>query len=481
MTHHPKKESGFVTVDGIKFSKQYWDSLTPATQQQLAGTGTPSTGSQVLLPNAQILQRQLEAHGVSAASAAALAKKFGLQPLKVPTTGIGGAAISFTKGIQQAIDELPSSLRPVIQNMLGFNDARLGNTLDERIAAVLPVLGAAQGHIGNVNLSDALLNNQNTTPKRELGSYQGDPSLGQQPALVNSTANEQYSALAGAQNNLSNWGMDTPDMEAVVNNLVAHGVTNLGQIMQNVRQTPTYKALFPGLAEYNSKPGQVHMTENEYRTYSQALQNAAQQYGQVHLNQGQIAKLLNGNVSPAEFSQRVQDIGVQVANADAGTKQILQQQFGINPHHLFAYFANPKEALPDMQRAVASGEIQDYANRVGLGGLRPAGAGQLADMAKLTAAQGNSPLGYGVSQIENSLLTASKDVPLTMSNPGEGRPTVDTNTLIGAQLAGFGGQNQRADQVAVERAAQAKVAPFEKGGGPVSDARGVIGSGSAST
>ena len=478
----PPKKSGFITVNGKRFTTKYWDSLSPSIQQSLTGTSsTTSTGTQLLLPNAHILQNDLEKQGMKPAQAAALAKKYGLQPLKLPTTGVGGATISVTSGLKEAVLALPPALQTVAETRLGFNDARLGHTLDERIAAMLPVLQNAQGHIGNVNLNEAFLNNQNVALKRQLGTYQGNPSLGTQPALINATPNEQYSATAGAQNDLSNWNMDTPDMENLVHHLVASGVTNLGQIMQNVRATPTYQKLFPGLVAYNAKPGQIRMTEPEYRTYSQAIQNAAQQYGQVRLNQGQVGALLNGNVSPAEFQQRVQDIGVAVQNADQGTKAILKQQYGIDPQHLFAYYANPKEALPDMQRAVASGEIQDYANRVGLGGLTPTQGNQLGDMAKLSATQGNNPLGYGVSNIEGSLLTASRDSALLHAAPGANVPTIDTNQLIGTQLAGFGGTTQAGAQLAVGRAEQARTAPFERGGGYDQSTAGVTGAGSAKT
>ena len=301
------------------------------------------------------------------------------------------------------------------------------------------------------------------------------------PAISGSTQYEQYTSIANADNQLQNWGLDTPSMDSLVENLVAKGVVNLNEIMQQVRQSATYKQAFPGLAEYNSRPGQIHMTEAEYRTYSQSLQDSAQQYGGVRLTQAQVAEELLGNVSASEFQQRVQDIGVAVANADPNTKAILQKEYGINPAHLFAYYANPKESLPDMQRAIASGDIQDYASRIGLGGLTVAGAGQLADMAKLAATQGNNPLGVGISSIEGSLLTASKDSALLASNPGAAKPMVNTTALIGSQLPGFGGTTEKAAQTEVERAEQAKAAPFEAGGGFVQSAAGITGIGSAKT
>jgi hypothetical protein len=53
--------------------------------------------------------------------------------------------------------------------------------------------------------------------------------------------------------------------------------------------------------------------------------------------------------------------------------------------------------------------------------------------------------------------------------------------LIGSQVAGFAGTSQPAAQQAVARAEQAKVAPFEKGGGYAEGAKGVTGLGGART
>ena len=102
-------------------------------------------------------------------------------------------------------------------------------------------------------------------------------------------------------------------------------------------------------------------------------------------------------------------------------------------------------------------------------------------MAKLSATQGNNPLGVGVQNIEGSLLTASRDSALTRTNPGQGAPSVTTNQLIGSQLAGFAGTNQAAEQIQVGRAEAERAQPFEKGGGAAEDARGVYGIGSTPT
>ena len=225
------------------------------------------------------------------------------------------------------------------------------------------------------------------------------------------------------------------------------------------------------------------MTESEYRTYSQSVLGAAQQYGvpKGFITQDEIGKLLKGDVSASEFQQRVEDIYSAVSNADSGTKSLLQSQFGVGPGQLLSYFANPNKALPVLQRQVASAEIGDYAKRVGLSGLTLAGEEQLAQQAKLTATQGNNQLGTGVTSIESSLLTASKDAALLSSNPGAQKPLINTNELIGSQIAGFQGTSEVGAQTAVERAEQGKAAPFEGGGGDVQTDKGVVGAGSART
>lgn len=477
---HPK---GSVELGGTWYSPAQRAKMGPGMWSYLEQlySNVSTTASQILLPNSTILENELQREGVSAVEAKRLAKQYGLQPLGIPAAGLNGTTLSMTAGLKVALDKLPPAVLNIVEGRLGFNDTRLGKTIDERIAAVLPVLQAANGHIGNVNLQLALANTTVAAMQKTLGTYAAALASGDRAALIGATASAKYSAEANADSTLTNWGIDTPNMNNLVSKMVAAGVTNQNEILQNIRQTPEYKTAFAGLAEYNAVPGHVHMTEAEYRAYSQSVLGAAQQYGNVNLNQNQIGQLLKGNVSPGEFQQRVQDIGAAVANADAGTKQLLQQWYGINPSHLFAYYANPKEALPDIQRAVASGEIEDYARRVGLGGLTQAGSQQLADMAKLAATQGNSNLGYGVSQIEGALTGAARDAPLLKSAPGAGQPTVDTGTLIGSVLPGFGGTNQLVAQQEVGRAEQAKAAPFEKGGGYSETAKGVSGLGGSPT
>jgi hypothetical protein len=313
-------------------------------------------------------------------------------------------------------------------------------------------------------------------------------------AASTATVSQEQSAYSTVMNYLDKWGLGD------LSNYVMQMITKQGDqliktdsILAAIRgQAPSnlgpaadkamanaYNKAFPGLIQYNNSNIQAHMTEDQYQTYASTIRDVATQYGAPPLSQQQIGELLNHNVSATEYKQRVQDISTSIMNADQTTKNILNQQYGVTNQGLFNYMISG--SLPAEQRQVAGAQIQDYAQRVGLQGLTGGDIQQLGEMARLSSTAGNQPLGYGVSQIQNALLTASRDTQLTGSLPGSNRPTVSTQQLIGSQLAGFAGTNQAAEQVQVGRAEQAAAAPFVKGGGYAETAKGVTGIGSART
>jgi hypothetical protein len=106
-------------------------------------------------------------------------------------------------------------------------------------------------------------------------------------------------------------------------------------------------------------------------------------------------------------------------------------------------------------------------------------AEELASKARLSSTAGNQVLGSGVGQIKGDLAMAAKDQGLLSVTPGGGGEPVDLKTLIGSQVAGFDGTVQQQAATNVQRAEQARVAPFEKGGGYAEGPKGVTGLGSA--
>jgi len=440
--------------------------------------GAIPANTNILLPSKEKLETYFKQTKLDSKSIKAIVDKYAGKPL---VDSVTKTMPTSSHGLVESIASLPGPLGAYMVQATGLENPVFGNDLYVRASKILPFLQAA----GNVDSYNTSLVTQYEAESNALSQANAALTSGDRSVNLSAKVGSIYTAAATAENALVNWGIDTPELDALVINLAKSGMTNSGEIMNQVRATKTYQQAYAGLAEYNAErakngdPLHQAMTENEYRSYAQSVQGAAQQYGNMVLNQQQVGELLKGNVTAPEFNQRMADIGSAVRNADPNVKALLKSEYGITEDHLFHYLAHG--SLPNLQREVANVDIQDYASRVGLTGLSRGNFGQLADMAKLAGTAGNQGLGYGIGQIEQGVLGASRDVTLTKALPGAGTPTVDTKTLIASQLAGFGGINQVAAQTQVARAEEAKVAPFEKGGGYAESAKGVIGLGAART
>lgn len=310
-------------------------------------------------------------------------------------------------------------------------------------------------------------------------------------AMKQASISAQVNAFDNVQNYLEQWGLG--GMADYVKGLVTKDgsyLTNQNALLDAVRNykapngTSPYDQAFPGLRQRNSSlgPGSEHMTEQEYQQYVQQVQGLAGQYAfpQGFITKENIGNWVANNVSPAELEQRMK-YGYEAAqNADARTKQILQQQYGMNMGQLAAYMLDPKHALATIEKQVASATLQGYAQDVGLKGINQKQGEELANMVNVGAGSvGSGDITTRMSGVQSALLQASRDQPLTAKAPGTAGSTIDTNQLIGAQLAGFGGTSQADSQAAVQRAEQSRTAQFQQGGGFEESQKGVIGAGSA--
>ena len=474
--------------------------VTPPWQQSSSNTKTTTTTTKGSTTTTQpdLSSGALTMPAITALQNTGLitrAQAAALQNLEIPTaataSSTGVYTISGTQLIgainsltQSEIDAVPglkglkaSTVQSAIKYAIGLDGPNLapGNSASQRASTVASYLGGT-GDLANIPSPSTMsaFGKAQATITNLTGA--NSPI---NVALSSTTATQKYNVIANVDSTLESWGMNTLAMRNLVQSYASKGIINQNEMLAEIRATKAYNDAFPGLADYNKSTGAVHMSESQYMAYSQGIQNSATQYGAPMPTQAQIATLLNNHVSAAEYQQRVVDVATVVQNADQNTRNILQQQYGIGQPELMHYMINGN--LPSMQRQVAGAEIQDYATRVGLVGLKPQGAEQLAEMARLTSTTGNQALGYGVSQIEQSLLNASRDVNLIKTAPGAGTPMVNTTQLIGSQLAGFAGTSQPAEQVQVARAEQTAAAPFERGGGFVETAKGVTGLGSART
>jgi hypothetical protein len=353
-----------------------------------------------------------------------------------------------------------------------------------------PVVG---GNLGNL-ASGAL------TVKLSGGAGGGitvvpTPASAGNPALYgqsNASAATQTNAFTTIESELQNWGMDSGPLVNRLKKLVfttGNHIVSTGQLNDWLKAQPEYQAAFPGLAKYNdnaAKTGQKPINENQYLSLQNSYTQTARNFDlpQGFLNSQTISKLIEGGVSAKEFEDRIM-MGYEAAKkADPQTKAILQQQYGLSSGDLTAFFLNPKVAESTITQRMASATLQGYAKNVGLD-MSQAGGESLAGMIKtptsnVTGAQ-NPYSTLTLQGAEQAVQKAGQDAQLQKSLPGSGMPTVTADQQIGAQVPGYMGMNQQAEQVQVGRAEQARVAPFESGGGYESSTKGVTGIGSART
>lgn len=320
--------------------------------------------------------------------------------------------------------------------------------------------------------------------KLQLQTLQIEGQQFQSYANATATASSKINADANLKQTLDQWGLS--NLQPLIDNAVFNkNITNAKELMNMIRTTKEYKDSFQGLVEHNKNAVQ-QMTEAQYLAASQSMMNTAQAAGlpDAFFTQAEIGKLIGGQVSPAEFSRRIAEGYNAVAALPQNIQNQFMQQHGVGPGGLLAYFLDPTKAEPVIARQALSANLQNTAQAAGLQQFSSDQAAQLGEMVRVAGATGAASDPYSqftLGKAQQALQTAARDVSLTKAAPGAAAPTVDTNTLIGSQIAGFGGTSQPAAQQAVALAEQAAVAPFEKGGGYSETAKGVTGLGAART
>lgn len=158
------------------------------------------------------------------------------------------------------------------------------------------------------------------------------------------------------------------------------------------------------------KNGLNAISEAEYINLENSYANTLKAYGlgnMVSLNREdnykKFADYIAGDVSAAEFKDRVDTVVTRVQNADPSIKATLKSFYPeITDTDLVGYFLNPKENLPKLQEKVTASEIGAAATGMGLA----TNVGTATDLAKYGVDQKTAREGY--STIAGVLPTASK-------------------------------------------------------------------------
>ena len=489
---------------------------TPTTIPNPFGSGGAGQQQPILYPSGSAGIKSITAalvnSGADAVAAATLAKKLSGTAILPSSAYLDSKGNISSSGLDAIRNEIlfqggPALFQAVFGNVPGFNaneyitsGTKIQGSLQSGLLQALNYAGSKTG--GDLS---KLPKGVTYGPGLTAAQQASRDTLTEAVRIAGNMTTQIANATASA--NLKNSSYQTLDqwLQSVDLGAIApevykwtmqDNITNPKELMNMVRNTSQYKSTFSGLIAQQAeaaKNGTKPLTESTYLTLVNSYQATAQAAGlpagflttpDPKTGKRPIANLVAGNVSASEFSQRIA-MGYQAVNAlPQNIQQQFMQQHNIGQGGLVAYFLNPTAAAPVLERQALSANLQNTAQAAGLQQFSSDQAAQLGEMVRVAGVTGAASDPYSqftLGKAQQALQTAARDVSLTKAAPGAAAPTVDTNTLIGSQIAGFGGTSQPAAQQAVALAEQAAVAPFEKGGGYSETAKGVTGLGAART
>jgi len=151
-------------------------------------------------------------------------------------------------------------------------------------------------------------------------------------------------------------------------------INNPDAIIFAIREQPAYQKRFAGNAARLKKglseldPASYIGLENQFRQTLQSNGLPANFYDQTEDFQA----LIEGDVSPSELNERVQQGYRAVADADPAVKEQMKNLYGIGEGELAAYFLDPQRTAPLLTRQAQAANIA--ARGLEQGGIQLSGA-----------------------------------------------------------------------------------------------------------
>jgi hypothetical protein len=200
-------------------------------------------------------------------------------------------------------------------------------------------------------------------------------NFAQQQAALETTQRRQ-NARSTMTSVLATYGLgDLSDY--VYNEIIAKETVNINNpdaIIFAIRDQPAYQKRFAGNAARLKKglseldPASYIGLENQFRQTLQSNGLPANFYDQSDDFQA----LIEGDVSPSELNERVQQGYRAVADADPAVKEQMKNLYGIGESELAAYFLDPQRTAPLLTRQAQAASIA--ARGLEQGGIQLSGA-----------------------------------------------------------------------------------------------------------
>jgi hypothetical protein len=271
----------------------------------------------------------------------------------------------------------------------------------------------------------------------------------QQSQLEAATKRRKEDARVTMANVLATYGLgDLSDF--VYTEIIAKETVNINNpdaIIFAIREQPAYQKRFAGNAARLKKglseldPASYIGLENQFRQTLQSNGLPANFYDQTE----DFQSLIEGDVSPSELNERVQQGYRAVADADPAVKEQMKNLYGIGESELAAYFLDPQRTAPLLTRQAQAASIA--ARGLEQGGIQLSGA-YAEDLARRGITEQQARAGFA-----------------EVGGLGELRQTFAGETaLSGEQLAGAAFGLDVAAQQELERKRRLRTGEFAGGG-----------------
>lgn len=293
-----------------------------------------------------------------------------------------------------------------------------------------------------------------TPPQGNLGIQAPANRAGMTPA--------DTSAWAVLENILIQYGFKGAALTQLVNwargEIIAGNSSD--QVTLDLMQTPQFKQRFPAIGTLASEG--IAITPAEYISMEQSYAQAEKAAG-ITPNFASYDALISNQVSPTEYSDRLTQGYLAVANADQNVVQQFQQYYGVSKAQLAQYFLNPKASEPLLLKQALAAQIGGAAKDVGF-------TPQISQAESLRLAQ----QGITQSQAEQGFDAMAKQAQLYGGLPGQPQTYQFTGDKLAAASQGLDATTEQQLQIL----AQLEKGEFAQGVGVVSNAQGEQGAGS---
>jgi hypothetical protein len=144
-------------------------------------------------------------------------------------------------------------------------------------------------------------------------------------------------------------------------------INNEQALVYSIRDTDQYKTRFVGNSA-RMKKGLAELSPAEYigleDSYRQIMQSNGMPSG-FYDQTDDFAKLIEGDVSPSELQNRVQQGYAVVAQADPEVRRQMQTLYGVTEGQLAAYFIDPERTAPLLKQQAQAAQIAARASEQG--------------------------------------------------------------------------------------------------------------------